>query len=292
MEKCRKAVLLIAAPALLAGSVGLAVEKERNSEFNYAGYAALLKTYVNDRGMVNYKDLKASRSQLDAFVATLGKLQPNTYERWNQKDKIAFWLNAYNALTLQTIIDHYPIKSSFIKSLTWPKNSIRQIDGAWNKIKFDVMGQKLTLEHIEHKILRTEFAEPRIHMALVCAAMGCPPLRNEPYIAAKLDEQLDDQTRKFLSNPAKFRLDTDKAILHLSPIFKWFANDFAKSYPQHTRYRGHKGPNAAVIWFIDQYLSKEATLLRSVDSRTYKVRHLDYDWSLNEQKNKALENDN
>jgi hypothetical protein len=292
MEKCRKTVLLIAAPVLLAGSVGLAVEQGKTSEFNYNSFDALLKTYVNDNGMVNYKGLKANRSQLDEFVATLGKLHPKTYEKWNQKDKIAFWLNAYNALTLRAIIDHYPIKSSFTKSLTWPKNSIRQIDGAWNKIKFDIMGQKLTLEHIEHKILRTEFSEPRIHMALVCAAMSCPPLRNEPYIAVKLDKQLDDQTKKFLSDPAKFRLDIDKAILHLSPIFKWFANDFAKSYPRHTRYRGHKGPTAAVIWFIDQYLPKQDSQRRSVDSRTYKRRYLDYDWSLNEQKYEAPENDN
>jgi hypothetical protein len=154
------------------------------------------------------------------------------------------------------------------------------------------MGQKLTLEHIEHKILRAQFGEPRIHMALVCAAMSCPPLRNEPYVAAKLDEQLDNQTRKFLSNPAKFRLDSDKGILYLSPIFKWFANDFAKSYALPRGYRGHKGPNAAVIWLIDQYLPKQDSQRRSDDSRTYKIRYLDYDWSLNEQKNKAPENDN
>ncbi len=288
MKICKKAVLLALASALLAGA------GSGEATLKYDDYAALLKTYVSDTGMVNYKGLKADRRQLDVFVAALGRLEAKNYERWNQKDKIAFWLNAYNALTLKAIIDNYPIKSSFTKSLAWPKNSIRQIDGAWNKIKFDVMGQKLTLEHIEHKILRAQFGEPRIHMALVCAAMGCPPLRNEPYVAAKLDEQLDNQTRKFLSNPAKFRLDTDKGVLYLSPIFKWFANDFAKSYPRHTRYRGHKSSQAAVIAFIDQYLPKQDSQRRSDDSRTYKVKHLDYDWSLNEQKtkNKAPENDN
>ncbi|MHC4703653.1 MAG: DUF547 domain-containing protein, partial [Planctomycetota bacterium] len=149
--------------------------------FDYSDYDSVLKAFVNDKAMVNYAGLKAKRRQLDEFAASMGKLTSEAYENWNDKDKVAFWLNAYNALTLKAIIDNYPIKSSFFRSRVYPKNSIRQIPGVWKKMTFKVMGKDLTLNHIEHEILRKKFDEPRIHMAMVCAAMGCPPLRYEPY---------------------------------------------------------------------------------------------------------------
>jgi hypothetical protein len=145
------------------------------------------------------------------------------------------------------------------------------------------MGKDYTLNDIEHKVLRKEFDKPGIHMALVCAALGCPILRNEPYITGKLDEQLNDQTRMFLSDPNKFRIDYTSGSMYLSPIFKWFAEDFVKTYGTE-KYRGHKNPSGAVIKFIDKHLPEGIAQKRLVDSRTYKILYLDYDWSLNEQK--------
>ena len=171
--------------------------------FSYADYADALKAYVNDRGMVNYAELKSHSEKLDSFLSSLAGLNRKAYDGWAEPAKIAFWLNAYNACTLQAIIDHYPIQSSFLTSLRYPKNSIRQISGVWDELQFSVMGQPMTLDGIEHGVLRKEFHEPRIHMALVCAAMGCPPLRNEPYTGDRLGAQLDDQARRFLSNPAE-----------------------------------------------------------------------------------------
>ncbi|MHC4337825.1 MAG: DUF547 domain-containing protein, partial [Planctomycetota bacterium] len=193
--------------------------------FDYNVYAIVLKTYGNDTGMVNYKRLNAEPHKLDAFLTSLSKVDPNSYDKWGDRDKTAFWLNVYNALTLKVIIDNYPIKASFFRSRIYPKNSIRQIKGVWNKITFPVMGQKLTLGHIEHKILRKKFNDPRIHMAMVCAAMGCPPLLNKPYTGENLDKQLDERTRRFLSNTAKFKIDQKKKRIYLSPIFDWFARD-------------------------------------------------------------------
>ena len=200
-------------------------EQANTSGFDFSAYDSVLKTFVNEKAMVNYRMLKAQRRRLDAFVAALGKLPRRTYEKWDDKHKIAFWLNAYNGLTLKAIIDNYPIKSSFLRSRFWPKNSIRQIPGVWKKLKFTVMGSQVTLWHIEHEILRKKFDEPRIHMAMVCAAMGCPPLRGEPYEGGKLDEQLDDQTRRFLADSGKFKIDSRKGTVHLSEIFKCFAED-------------------------------------------------------------------
>ena len=117
------------------------------------------------------------------------------------------------------------------------------------------MGQNLMLGHIEHEILRKEFNEPRIHMAMVCAAMGCPPLRGEPYEGDKLDEQLDDQTRRFLGDSAKFKIDRDKATLYLSEIFKWFADDFVNKHGPRINIGSHDKKMSAVLNFIAPYLT-------------------------------------
>ncbi len=253
------------------------------SGFKYVDYATLLKKYVDPNGMVNYKELKKDRSRLDAFVDSMAALKRKSYDKWKDQDKIAFWLNAYNAFTLKAIIDNYPIKSSFLKSRLYPKNSIRQIKGVWTKLKFDVMGTKLSLKHIEHEILRKEFNEPRIHVAMVCAAMGCPPLRNKPYEGKKLDKQLDDQSRKFLSNPLKFRHEKD--VLYLSPIFKWFGEDFIKTYGSKTCFAGYDGKDGAVLKFIARYLKEDRRLwVKSI--KRHEIEYQGYDWTLNEQKAK------
>jgi hypothetical protein len=248
----------------------------------YDDYAAALKRHVDKTGMVNYKQLKAKTQQLQSFVAALAALDANTYEKWSEKEQIAFWLNAYNGLNLKVIIDNYPIKSSFFRSRVYPKNSIRQIPGVWDKIKFDVMGRKLTLGHIEHEILRKKFDEPRIHVAMVCAAMSCPPLRNEPYTGQKLDEQLADQSKKFLANPRSFRADREKKALYLSPILKWFAEDFVNKHAPEKNIGRHKRKTSAVLNFIAAYLPKSEADF--VLEGNYKIKYLKYDWSLNEQK--------
>jgi hypothetical protein len=241
-----------------------------------------LKTYVDDNGMVDYRGLKAGPEKLIAYIEAMSRLPRSRYEAWSDDAKIAFWLNAYNGLTLKAIIDNYPIKSSFFKSAVYPKNSIRQIGGVWDKLKFPVMGQKLTLEHIEHKILRVQFNEPRIHMALVCAAMSCPRLRNEPYVPDRLGEQLDDQTRDFLGNRSKFRIDRGKKRVYLSAIFKWFGKDFVKTYAPSRNLGRHDKTKSAALGFVAGYL--DGADKSYVTAGDYRVTYLDYDWSLNEQK--------
>ncbi len=259
-------------------------QETKEQGFDSSGYGSVLKTFVNEKAMVDYRELKAQREKLDAFADARDKLTSDTYEKWSEKDKIAFWLNAYNALTLKAIIDNYPIKSSFFRSRIYPKNSIRQIPGVWKKISFEVMGRKMTLGHIEDGILRVKFDEPRIHMAMVCAAMGCPPLRNEPYQGDKLDEQLDDQTRRFLGNSAKFKIDRGKNRLYLSSIFDWFAGDFVKKYGPKKNIGKHDKKESAVLNFVASYLTD--TQKDYVLTGKFKIKYLQYDWSLNEQRAK------
>ena len=121
-------------------------------------------------------------------------------------------------------------------------------------------------------------------MALVCAAMGCPPLRNEPFIGVKLDTQLDDQTRRFLNNPEKFRIDRKDDIVYLSSIFKWYLNDYIRTYGTDKKFDGHRDAERAVLNFISTYVDEDQK--HYLSTADYKIKYLDYDWSLNEQDNK------
>lgn len=251
--------------------------------FSYEPFAGALRAYVDDRGLVNYRELKANRQDIDSFAASIASLEPSVYDQWSEKDKIAFLINAYNALTLEAIISNYPIKASLTRSVIYPRNSIRQIPGVWDKLDFLVMGRRTTLDHIEHEILRKDFNEPRIHVALVCAAMGCPPLRSEPYNGENLESQLDDQTRTFLANPQKFRIDREKGVVYLSPIFKWYGADFEKRFAADARWSvGHSRAERAVLSYVGGYLSVEDRDYLATGK--YSIQYLDYDWSLNEQR--------
>ncbi len=245
-------------------------------------YARILKTYVDDSGMVNYCELKKNNERLEFTYNALVEIQEADYNQWSESEKIAFLINVYNFLTLKVIVDNYPIKPSFFSSLRFPKNSIRQISGVWDKIQFTVIGKKMTLDHIEHEILRKQFNEPRIHMALVCAAMGCPSIRKEPYSVGKFDIQFEDQTRRFINDSSKFRIDKQKNHIYLSSIFKWFGEDFIQRYGTNEAFSNHNEQERAVLNYIAQYLSPlEYDFLLT---ESYVISYLDYDWSLNEQK--------
>ncbi|MFY7806184.1 MAG: DUF547 domain-containing protein [Limnoraphis robusta] len=235
--------------------------------FSYQNYQQILSTYVDENGNVNYKALKENRQNLDKFNASLATLSPQSFENWTEKEKIAFWINAYNSLTLLAIIENYPTKS------------IRDIPGVWTKLQFNVMGKEVTLDEIEHKILRVQFNEPRIHMGLVCASIGCPLLLQEPYTGDKLDEQLDEQTRKFIALNQNFKIDQQNNQVYLSSIFKWFGEDFIPSFNAQEKFMG-SDKERAVLNFISQYLNESEQ--KYLINGKYKIKYLDYDWSLND----------
>jgi hypothetical protein len=250
----------------------------------YDDYAAVLSAYVSDDGLVDYAGLAAHPERLDAFLASTADMTRDRYESWDKPDRMAYWLNAYNALTLKTIADHYPIRPAPGRT-SYPPNSIRQIPGVWDGVRFTVMRLTMTLNAIEHDILRKEFDDPRIHVALVCGAMSCPPLRREPYRGASLDQQLDDQARRFVGDLRSFLVDREKGEVWASSIFQWYAEDFLHGKilldPKHpeatTRPMIEK---AAVLAFVPKYVSEaDADYLRT---GSYRLLFFDYDWSLNE----------
>ena len=247
--------------------------------FDNSAYAALLKAHVNEEGRVNYRALKADPARLDAYLRQIASVSPTAFAGWSDKQKIAFWINAYNACTLKAIIDHYPIEGP--RFSRFPQSSIRQVPGAWDRLKFTVLGQPMTLDAIEHKTLRRNFAEPRIHVALVCAAKSCPRLRGEPYTAEKLDAQFEDQARDFLKDPNRFAINREGGTVYLSAIFKWFAKDFSPKYDARQGFGRHGDELRAVLSYVAAHLDeKDAAYLRR---GSYKVKYLKYDWSLNEQ---------
>lgn len=276
LHKSRQAARTVLATALLA--LCLVGSSEAGAQ-DHSLWDRVLKT-VTLNGLVSYAKLREEPKALDSYIESLGAVRTADYAVWSREDKIAFWINAYNSLTFKAVSDHYPIVPSALKSLRYPKNSIRQIPGVWDKLQFRVMGREMTLNEIEHDILRKEFKEPRVHMALVCASRGCPPLRGEAFIGPKLNSQLDDQARLFLASPDKFRIDERAGVVHLSPIFQWFGSDFQADYSPSEGFTRHNAAQRASLNFISRYLDDGRR--RLLEPGDFKIKYLDYDWSLNE----------
>ncbi|MDZ8118219.1 DUF547 domain-containing protein [Pontiella agarivorans] len=226
---------------LLAVWVGALPAQELN--------AVLRRHVVN--GRIDYAALKADPAPLKRYLESAGAVSESEFRSWGEKRQLAFLINLYNAATLQLIVDHYPVKS--IKDIgNWFK-------GPWDQPVVPRFGKILTLNQLEHEIIRPQYPDPRIHMALVCAAKGCPVLRAEAYTAERLDEQLDDQSRAYLATPAGLVVDREKGTSSISSIFKWYSDDFA-----------------SVPAFVETYSGQTIQGL--------KIRYLDYDWSLNEKR--------
>lgn len=230
-----------------------------------AGLDELLATYVDDAGMVDYPGLVRDRP----LGAVLEALQSTDPGRLSRSDQMAFWINAYNAGTLKLVVDHYPVGS--IKQITpvrLPGRSlyVPRLNSPWMYPVLHVGGRDLSLHHIEHRILRRAFRDPRLHFALVCAARSCPNLRREAYRGAALDDQLTDQGRQFLGDVRKNYADCD--TLYLSAIFLWFRRDF-------TRSTGGLQP------FLAPYT--DGAIRNRLEQGNATLRYLPYDWSLNDQ---------
>lgn len=231
--------------------------ESKNTAVDHGIWDQLLKKYVSDEGWVNYEAWQEDREALKKYLEILSDNPPDE-SLWTTEQKLAYWINAYNAFTVELILEHYPLES--ITDLH-PSIYIPGVNTVWHKKFFKIGGVETSLDEIEHKILRVRFEEPRIHFAIVCASYSCPKLRNEAYIAAQLEQQLTEQATGFINDPLRNQLSEDE--VKLSKIFKWFKGDFKK-----------KG---SLIDYLNQY----ASIKISTDAT---VKHLDYNWDLNEQR--------
>lgn len=220
----------------------------------------LLQRYVDDLGRVNYQRWKAEGA--DVLRAWLESLADVDLADFTDADaRLALWLNAYNAIAISQVLEVYPIASIRPKVLGIP-NWLSFLD-FFTRSNTIIGGKKYSLNQIEHAILRPEFAEPRIHFALVCAAVGCPLLRRGAYFPESVRTQLEADASRFIHNPDKVRYDAQKKTLYLSKIFKWYEEDFVKAAGSVAEYvRGYLGPEAAV-------------------GDGWAIVFLPYDWNLN-----------
>lgn len=219
-------------------------------------YDALLKKHVTKSGVVDYTGFLKDTVTLTQYLTLLSKNPPNE-KTWSKEEQMAYWINAYNAFTIKLISNYYPIKS--IKDIG-SSIQIPFVNTPWD-ITFITLGkEKMDLNTIEHGKLRKLFDDPRIHMALVCASKSCPILLNEAYDPKRLDAQLNQQAKAFLSDPFRNKISADNP--QLSMIFKWYSMDFNKN-------------GGSVREFINRYSSVKI-------KPDAKISHIDYDWGLNE----------
>ncbi|WP_154855224.1 DUF547 domain-containing protein [Cyclobacterium xiamenense] len=221
----------------------------------HASWDALLRQYVNEKGIVDYPGFISDRVKLEDYLQLLAQNPPDR-KTWSQQEQLAYWINAYNAFTIKLIIDHYPVKS--IRDIG-PSLEIPLVNTVWHLKFFEIGGKPASLDEIEHKILRKEFAEPRIHFAINCASVSCPKLLNRAFTAENLEAQLEEAARDFINDPGRNKLDVQRS--EISPIFSWFKEDFTR--------RG------SLVDFLNRYA-------RIGLKSTTKITFSAYDWRLNE----------
>ncbi|MCH8853635.1 MAG: VTT domain-containing protein [Planctomycetes bacterium] len=225
--------------------------------FDHSTFDALLRKHVDKDGWVDYEGFRSDAVSLDAYIASIGNAP---FGDLGRDEKLALLINAYNAFTIRLILDHYPIDS--IKDIPSAKR--------WDAKRWRLGSMTLSLNQIEHEQVRPKFAEPRIHFALVCAAIGCPKLRNEAYQAERIEEQLKDQTRYAHTHERWFRYQPGANEVHLTKLYKWYGADF-------------KQIAGSVLDFAARYSSPLKAALG--EDKKPRVKWLDYNWALNDKKN-------
>jgi len=227
------------------------------SGVSHRPFDELLQKYVDEAGMVNYKGLQTERPKLKSYLRMLEANEPK--DAWSKDQQLAYWINAYNAFTLELILTHYPLTS--IRDIG-AAIKIPFVNTPWD-IKFIKIGDDdKDLNNLEHGIIRKEFDEPRIHFALVCAAVSCPKLQNRAYLPETLDAQLTDAAKDFLSDPGKNEVKSSSNA-ELSKLFSWYRGDFTKK--------------TSLEEFISKYSETNLDKGANLDFK-------DYNWDLNEQK--------
>ncbi len=236
----------------------------------------ILDTYVRD-GYVYYNALKAGRAALDRYVTSLD-VAPELLARMTENDRRAFWLNAYNALVLRTVINAYPIRG---KATTYPASSIGQLPGAFDKVGHRVAGRVLTLDEIENLI--AAFGDARLLLALGRGSIGSPRLRSEVYHGARLEEQLNDAVKGFVRTGRNFRVDRDAGTVKITPLLSWRAPHFIASFAKApgAEVWANRSPieRAIVAMAYSHLIPSEKDLLAL---NTFQMSFGEYDWRLND----------
>jgi hypothetical protein len=236
---------------------------------NHEVFQRLLEKHVNQNSWVDYDGLSTDRGKLNEYLRQLASAQPTSFS--TDRDRLAFWIDAYNAFTLASVLDNVYGKAKGVK----------EVPGFFDQQRHSVAGEELTLDQIERRA--RDFHDPRVHFAVVCASTSCPKLQRFAYTGPDLDAQLQRAMQEFLSDPARgLRIDQQRNTVFLSSLFKWYAGDFtgkpSGAGQLFARARAYvSGGN--VIEYVKQHAPPDVT--RYIREKHPKVEYLDYDWSLN-----------
>lgn len=228
----------------------------------YDPWARVLSGYVDEEGLVDYTGLGgAGYDDLKTFIRTIGSTDPSGF---SETEQLAFWINAYNAITVYQVVQRYPIEN------------VREVGilfglvGGFFKQEYRVANRELSLDNIEHDILRPTYNDPRIHWTLVCAAFGCPRLLRRPYVATDLDPMLTELSFEFMASPRAMYIDNDNVLLWVSSYFDWYGGDFEVQAGSIIDYILVHAPTDKAAWIREH-------------RDTMRVQFIDYDWTLNDQ---------
>ena len=243
----------------IAGILSIAWLCASGAEFDHAPLEGIVKKYVNTRGEVDYAGLKADRAGLDAYVERIAGASPDSQTELfpSREHELAYWLNAYNALVLRAVVNAYPVAS------------VRNLGGLLGYGVFlrkenTLGGVKMSLRSLENDVIRKRYKEPRIHFAIVCASISCPFLDREVFTGATLNAHLDRVTRAFLAQRRNLTVDSAKGEITLSALFDWYKEDYGD-----------------LLTFVRKYATPADRKAIEAVARP-KIRHYDYDWSIND----------
>lgn len=235
-------------------------------DHSHALWTEVLREHVRD-DRFDYAKLKQDRSKLDLYLKQIYAVRPAALESWSRNERYAYWINVYNASAVSLVVSEYPVKSikdigGFFSSV-WKKEFI-PLEPLHPKGDDDA----LSLDDVEHAILRPRFEDARVHAAVNCASVGCPPLRSEAFVAERLDEQLDEQVRAWLADPRRNRYDRSEETIRVSEIFDWFGEDFERD------------AGSVEAWIAKYAPADEAAWLKG--AQKVRRKYLDYSWKLND----------
>jgi hypothetical protein len=272
--------IFIAGVALLLAASAAA----QGFDHEHKAWTALLKKHVvlidgGKASQTRYAGFQQDRAALKGYLDTLSRVPPGEFEGWGKAQQMAFLINAYNALVVEKVLTRYPDLNSI-----WDFGKV--IGNPFKDRFFTLLGREASLDWIEHETLRKPgvYDEPRVHYAVNCASVGCPMLREEAYVAARLEAQLEEQARRFLSDRSRNRYQPEGGRLEVSRIFDWYKEDWMSGY------RGFEGKGAP-LRAREQYFAGYAELLadrpedrKAIEALKAALRFLDYDWRLNDAK--------
>jgi hypothetical protein len=224
---------------------------EPTGTFDHTAWNGIASTYVTEQGRFDYTGLAASTEDLDALDAYLGAVAEASLSDLSEAEKLAFWINAYNANTVKGVLDNRPL------------DSVMNAEGFFDSVTIRVAGLDLTLNDLENERIRAVFQEPRIHFAVNCASLGCPPLRPAAFTGAMLEQQLEEQAHAFVRSTSQYR--ANEMEVHLSRIFEWFGGDFDAT--------------GGVRAFVASHLDDDEAAAVRIEANV--LVFTDYDWQLN-----------